>query len=207
MKEKMPEGDGGGTKGIGGILKAQTGPLPNWAWIVVIVGGLAAAYIIPKFLGAKGSTSQTSTDTGTGNSGLGLAIDPTSGLPYAVEGLVPSGGTVSTQSGVLPPTPTTPATDTTTTVDESQNPFYPLLAPGTTDVPSATGSYYQVNGQWYTIVAGEQGRIWGALGKLSAQQAQNTPISATTKRLLIAPPNNYTPAWPGNTTQTRVGAT
>lgn len=210
----MPEGEGGGTKGLGGILKAQTGPLPNWAWILVIGGGIAAAYFVPKFFGGQNaSTSQTSTDQGTGNSGLGLAIDPTTGLPYAVEGLVPSGGTVAESSGVLPPTPTTtppPATSTTTstsTTDQSNNPFYPLLPPNTSNIPSTLGSYYQLNGQWYTIVPGPNGRIWGALGKLSAQQAQQAAISPTSKRLLIEPASAYSPAWPGNTTQARIGAT
>src|SRR3974377_1550891 len=99
----MPEGSEGGTKGIGGILKAQTGPLPNWVWIVVVVGGVAVAYFLPKIL-AQNSTSQpdaTTTNAGTSNSGLGLAIDPTTGLPYAVEGLVPSGANVGTAPGGL----------------------------------------------------------------------------------------------------------
>lgn len=208
----MPEGSEGGTKSIGGLLKAQTGPLPNWAWLVVIVGGVAAAYLIPKFLNKNSTTQpdQTSTDAGTGNSGLGLAIDPTTGLPYAVEGLVPSGGVVSTQPGILPPTPVTPPPPTppttTTTTNQANNPNYPLLPPNTS-VPSRTGEYYQLNGQWYTIVAGPVGRIYGALGKLTAQQAMNAPIGITTKRLLIEPKSAYSPVWPGNTTQTRIGAT
>lgn len=196
----MAEGEGG-AKNIGGFLKAQTGPLPNWAWIVVIVGGVAAAYIVPKFLAknSTGAADATTTDAGTPNSGLGLAIDPTTGLPYAVEGLVPSGATVGTQSSYLPPTPTTPASD-----NLANNPFYPILPPNTSNIPSATGSYYQYGGQWYTIVSGPEGRIWGALGKMSAQQAMNTPIGPTTKRLLIEPASAYNPAWPGGTTQTRV---
>ena len=45
--------------------------------------------------GTATSAPGTSTDNlngGNGSSGLGLAIDPTTGLPYAVQGLVPSGG-------------------------------------------------------------------------------------------------------------------
>ncbi len=82
--------------GVGGFLKADTAGLPNWAWLLVVAAGIAAATILPKYFGkATGSTTtdQTSTDTGTSQAGLGLAVDPTTGLPYAVEGLVPSGGT------------------------------------------------------------------------------------------------------------------
>jgi len=204
----MPEGSEGGTKGIGGILKAQTGPLPNWVWLVVIGGGIAIAYFLPKFL-AQNSTSQpdaTTTNAGTSNSGLGLAIDPTTGLPYAVEGLVPSGATVGTAPGVLPPTPTTTTSTTTSTTDLANNPFYPLLPPNTQLPSAATGSYMQVNGQWYTVVAGPEGRVWGALGKLSAQQAQSAPIGITTKRLLSEPASAYNPSWPGGTTQYRIVA-
>jgi hypothetical protein len=202
----MPEAPHEGTKGIGGILRAQTGPLPNWVWILVIAGGGLAAYFIPKFL-AQNSTSApdaTSTNAGTSNSGLGLAVDPTTGLPYAVEGLVPSGGTVATQSGVPPPAPPpAPTTTPTPTPIAAPNPNYPLLPPGTT-IPNTPGAQYQYAGQWYTIVPGSEGRIWGALGKLSLQAAQNAPIQEGSKILLIEPASKYSPAWPGNTTQTRV---
>lgn len=93
--------------GVGGFLKAQTGPLPNWAWLIVIGGGIAVAYVIPKFFGQGGTSSQTGTDQGAGTSGLGLAIDPTTGLPYAVEGLVPSGGTYNGFQNPPPPPPPT----------------------------------------------------------------------------------------------------
>jgi hypothetical protein len=91
----MPEngsGSKGGSKG-GGFLKQSTAGLPNWAWVLVVVGGVAAAYFIPKlFGGGGGTTSQTATDqTNPNTTGLGMAIDPATGLPYAVEGLVPSG--------------------------------------------------------------------------------------------------------------------
>jgi hypothetical protein len=86
----MPENGGGSS---GGFLKQSTAGLPNWAWILVVVGGVAAAYFIPKFFGGgSGTSSQTATDqTNPNTTGLGMAIDPATGLPYAVEGLVPSG--------------------------------------------------------------------------------------------------------------------
>lgn len=92
----MPEGGEGGS-GIKGFLSKDTAGLPNWAWLLVIAAGIGAAYIVPKFLAGKGTnaTDQGSTNTGTdqsGTNGIGLAIDPTTGLPYAVEGLSPSGG-------------------------------------------------------------------------------------------------------------------
>lgn len=77
--------------GIGGFFKNNTLGLPNWAWLLVIAAGIGAAIIIPKFIGGKKSGNATTTGT-TPDSGLGLAIDPTTGLPYAVEGLVPAGG-------------------------------------------------------------------------------------------------------------------
>lgn len=84
-----------GGKGAGSFLSKDTAGLPNWAWIVVIGAGIAAVYVVPKFLGQSSSPSSTSGTSGD-TSGLGLAIDPTTGLPYAVEGLVPSGGTTGT---------------------------------------------------------------------------------------------------------------
>jgi LysM repeat protein len=112
---------------ISGFLGKDTAGLPNWAWLVVVGAGLAAAYIVPKFFGSSASTpSSTSTTASTDTTGLGLAIDPTTGLPYAVEGLVPSGamtGTSTDGTGLTGPqgpvgpqgppgTPGTPGTPT-----------------------------------------------------------------------------------------------
>jgi hypothetical protein len=69
---------------IGSFLQQSTAGLPNWAWLLVIAGGITAAIIIPKFFKGGGANPSAS--------GLGLAIDPSTGLPYAIEGLVPSGG-------------------------------------------------------------------------------------------------------------------
>lgn len=95
---------------FGDILQKDTAGIPNWGWLLIIGAGIVAAYIVPKFLSGGSSSSssptttsktpdQASSDSGTSNSGLGLAIDPTTGLPYAVEGLVPSGGMAGLQGG------------------------------------------------------------------------------------------------------------
>lgn len=205
---------------IKGIMSKEVAGLPTWVWVIVVGAGIAAAYIVPKFLGAKG-TGQAAT-TGTGDStgsGLGLAIDPTTGLPYAVEGLVPAGGLAGGGNTTTPVTnPVTPPSGT------AFNPFKPVLPQGTT-VPATGGSIFTYSGQQYTIVPGPGGRIWGALGKMSYSQAQNTPIGPGSKVLLtapasyykpgaVAPPINigqspiyaglYEPLWPGGVLQKRV---
>ena len=89
-----------GHKNAGGFLMGETAGMPNWAWILVVAAGIVLAVIVPRVLNKGGggtatSAPGTSTDnlnSGGGSSGLGLAIDPTTGLPYAVQGLVPSGG-------------------------------------------------------------------------------------------------------------------
>jgi hypothetical protein len=86
--------------GIKGFMTKDLAGMPTWVWILIVGAGITAVYIIPKFFGTK-SASQT-----TPTSGLGLAIDPTTGLPYAVEGLVPSGGTVGGNN--TPPIPPGP---------------------------------------------------------------------------------------------------
>lgn len=98
---------GGGHSG--GFLKQVTAGLPNWAWILVVVGGVGAAIMVPKLFGGKspgaggdGTSTQTSTDqTNPNTTGLGMAIDPGTGLPYAVEGLVPSGNPYGSNTGNL----------------------------------------------------------------------------------------------------------
>lgn len=81
---------------IGKFLEKETAGIPNWGWAIVIVVGIGAAIFVPKLLNRS---PQNSTDSGTPNSDIGLAIDPATGLPYAVEGLVPSGGTAGGPSG------------------------------------------------------------------------------------------------------------
>jgi hypothetical protein len=213
-----------------GIMGKEVAGLPTWVWVVVVGAGIAAAYVVPRFLGSKGTNATATTGTGdaSGASGLGLAVDPTTGLPYAVEGLVPGGGLAgggnTTTPVTNPVTPPTTTTTTTTTGTSAFNPFKPILPQGT-KVPANSGDIFTYQGQQYTIVAGPGGRIWGALGKMSLSQAQNTAIGPTTKVLLtapasaykpgaVAPPINYgqspvysgfyLPAWPGGTSQKRV---
>jgi hypothetical protein len=90
MPEPTTPPSTGHSGGFKGFLTGTTAGLPNWAWILVVGGGIAAAYFLPKLLGSNASSTTTPT-TGTDTSGIGLATDPTTGLPYAVEGLVPSG--------------------------------------------------------------------------------------------------------------------
>lgn len=214
------------SSGVGGFFKAQTGPLPNWAWAVVIVGGIGAAYFLPKLFGGgnKGTSGQTSTDTGTSDqSGLGLAIDPTTGLPYAVEGLVPSGGTVAgtgvgggLQTPPLPPTPTPQPIPPSPTPQPVNTGWVPLLSTWPTNVPVAYGQRLSVGGTSYVIGPGGGGRIWGVpannpqSGNINSWN--NVPIGPGQKQLLYQPGNTTLqplmtqPNWPGGITQTRVGA-
>jgi hypothetical protein len=93
---------------IAGLLTRTTGGLPNWGWGLILVAGVGAAYFLPKVLGQQSGganplqQSAAASDQ-AGASGLGLAIDPTTGLPYAVEGLVPSGSPVA--GGITVSTP------------------------------------------------------------------------------------------------------
>jgi hypothetical protein len=93
-------------KGIGGFLSQQTAGLPNWAWLLVIATGIAAAVVVPKLLNPGGGGSSSPTSAGS-DTGLGLAIDPTTGLPYAVQGLVPSGANTASSPDMssVPPVP------------------------------------------------------------------------------------------------------
>lgn len=119
----MAEGDfPKGGSNVGNFLKQSTAGLPNWAWILVVGAGIAAAYFVPKFLGTQ--TGQA--NSATSGTGLGLAVDPTTGLPYAVEGLVPGGANAGGGN-----TTTTGTTATTTTtfqarqkVTDQNNPAY-----------------------------------------------------------------------------------
>lgn len=104
---------------IGNFLSQSSAGLPNWAWLLVVGGGILAAIYIPKLLpGAKTTTTDTS------GTGLGLAIDPITGLPYAVEGLVPSGAGTTTQ----------PTTSTTTTGTTPTQPSLITRRPGNSNV-------------------------------------------------------------------------
>jgi hypothetical protein len=158
----MADGDAAhhSAKGIQGFLSNSFAGLPGWVWVVVVVVGIGAAYVLPKlFGGATGAstTDQTSTDAGTNQSGLGLAVDPTTGLPYAVEGLQPAGGLsgggsvdlsgitnqinqINATLANLQKTPTTGTTGTGTDTDNDAN--KPKVG-GTTDTDNDAGKSTQ----------------------------------------------------------------
>ena len=173
----MPEG------GIGKFLEKDTAGIPNWGWLGIIVLGIGAAYVLPKFLGQSGNSS-ASTDQGANTAGLGLAIDPATGLPYAVEGMVPSGGLqggtnvdltstnnllqqlLAAQQGQNGSSGGTSASVTTTT---SQGPTetYGLLGTNI-QVNFQNRTYKNAQGQWVPLplsqsaqlIQGSQGRVW-----------------------------------------------
>lgn len=100
---------------VGSFLSQSTAGLPNWAWLLVVGGGILAAIYIPKLL--PGNQQQIGGSNATPNSGLGLAVDPTTGLPYAVEGLVPGGQTTTTPATTTPATTATIAPSTAPTAN------------------------------------------------------------------------------------------
>jgi hypothetical protein len=184
---------------IGGFLKADTAGLPNWVWLGVIAAGVGVAYFLPKFMGTK-QADQASTGTGTDASGLGLAIDPTTGLPYAVEGLVPSGagagagvnqGPQGPQGVPGPPGPTGPGGPPI--VPPNKNPRQPILPWNFKGLPKIGGAIFTYQGQTYTIVPGTKGVIWGAIGRMSYDEAKAKPIGAGSKIMLLAPQNYMVP--------------
>lgn len=180
MTEDVKQKSGGK---ISSFLHAETAGMPNWVWLLVIGAGIAAAIVIPKFLnGSKtNAADQASSGTGTGASGLGLAIDPSTGLPYAVEGLVPSGGIgnstnldLSSTNALLQqlinaqkPTPT----PTPTGGHDHDSPNYGLLGPNIA-VNFTNRTYKNSTGSWVPIpiphdaklVQGSQNRVWFTIG-------------------------------------------
>lgn len=69
------------------------GSLPPWAYVAIIGGGVAAAFILPKFLG--GQNSNASPTSASGN--VTDAIDPNTGLPYPLSGY--PGGALAGNNG------------------------------------------------------------------------------------------------------------
>ena len=72
------------------FMGTQIGPLPMGIWLIIIGGVGVAVFVLPRFFGH--GTNQTS--GGTGAAGSSTAIDPATGLPYAIQGFNPGGGTV-----------------------------------------------------------------------------------------------------------------
>jgi hypothetical protein len=176
---------------ISGFLQKDTAGLPNWGWILVIGGGIAAAYLLPRFFGSQSNTGQTATDTGTGSSGLGLAIDPSTGLPYAVEGLVPSGAQAGNPIDITITSTSPTGTTTTTTQPQpgaANNPFIALFG---TKLPAGfkntLGAFWtDPNGQIWTVVPGPDNRSWGVKGKVTdVNKLKSMPIAPGQKQLLF----------------------
>lgn len=86
----MAEGDLPKGGNVTNFLKQSTAGLPNWAWILVVGAGIAAAYFVPKFLGGK-QTSQPGV-----TSGVVPTVDPATGLPYTPGGPFAGGGNTTT---------------------------------------------------------------------------------------------------------------
>ena len=95
-------------EGIKGFMTNDTAGMPNWVWLLVIAGGIGLALVVKRMTATKATGNTAPTTGAIPDSGLGLAIDPTTGLPYAVEGLVPSGQSVGSNPPPPVPTPVTP---------------------------------------------------------------------------------------------------
>lgn len=124
-------------EGIKKLLSAQTAGLPNWAWLLIIAGGVTAAIVVPKLFGGKGSTSSTDTGTSTDTSGAIPTAPPspdTSGYNPFQGGYGGGGGTTDTGTG----TPAT-ITDTATGTPPPPTTVFPPVQPSApAPPPSAT---------------------------------------------------------------------
>jgi len=139
----MPEGSEAvhhGGSGIAKLLQAQTAGLPNWAWLLIIAGGIAAAIIVPNLLGQGAAATPATTD----NTG---ATTPTDN-----SGLLGAGGGVGGGYDYSSPTTsaTLPATATSTTTGSIS---LPTLPPGCT--------YSQVSDDGVNITFSVQGGTCG----------------------------------------------
>lgn len=142
------------------FLQKDTAGIPNWGWVLIIVAGLAAAYIVPKFLAPKQQQDTSNSDTGTtgttgdqlaasntalAQGGYTLGIDPTTGLPYSLTGYVPQGNAAGSLQGPAgpagaqgPPGPAGPAGAVGAT--GAVGPAGPAGAPGSNGTAPSTGS-------------------------------------------------------------------
>lgn len=183
-----------------GFLNQEVAGLPNWAWIAVIAAGIGAVYIVPKFFGNKASSSTSS----SGTSGLGLAIDPTTGQPYAVEGLVPAGGLAGAGGGPL--------------VVNGGLPPVPSAGPGG---PPSDATFVTTTGKQSLDDLAALGKDWGAgtirtIGEFNYAALYNHPLNTPlpageviqvggqTPYYTAPSTTATTPTWPGNTTQFRM---
>lgn len=169
---------------------------------VFIIGGAAAVVAIALYIhnqsggaapvqGATGASLQGGS-SGGGGGGIQTVPGPnSSNVPILPPGLQPIFDNMGNLLGYQPtsPAPTGGGTTTPPSNPFVFNPRAPQLPQGT-KVPSQLGSLFAYNGTTYTIVPGPNGVIYGAVGKMSAQQAQNTPIGSG-KYVLTAPAGQY----------------
>lgn len=190
--------------GIKTFLTKETAGMPNWVWGLVAVAGIAAAIIVPKLLNKNSSSSTDTSSTDTSGQGLGLAIDPTTGLPYAVEGLVPSGAGAGGGGGTVttpPPPPPTPTpagqTFTITAAFKQQYGGHTLH-----QIASMYGITYD---QLYAANSALFGTDKNH-AKYSVGDVLNIPTSNPPKTPAGSTPQvqQQSTVWPGNTTQARV---
>ena len=200
----------------------DTAGMPNWVWLIVIVGGIGVAIAIRHYYNKSSSTGNATTTGTTPDSGLGLAVDPTTGLPYATEGLVPSGGTAGGTQGIQGPVgPAGPAgaagdSDTTKAATPTVDPRFKTqedfswigtLKPGTTYSLGGYDPTTNLQRFWYTEPGGVTQEKWLPAGSTIVKGAQG--------RIWINPNGlpagqqgrqvtGTTPTWPGGTSQARV---
>lgn len=187
----MAEGEG--SKGITGFLGKDTAGLPNWAWLLVVGAGLAAAYVLPKLFGnsSSSSTSGTSSTDSTGNDSL--AVDPTTGLPYNPAGAF-AGGIQGPAGPAGPPGPQGPPGVSTggTTIGTTT---------GTTGVECPGAIRACPAGYTPTYSTGADG--CPAMTCMPTGTTSNTPTAtATPSPVPLAVMTS--PAWPGQSRQVRV---
>src|SRR5215469_9370015 len=125
-------------EGIKKLLSASTAGLPNWAWLLIIGGGIGAAIFVPKLFpnlfGGGTSTDTTGTsDTGTPSVG---ATDQSGYYPFQ-GGYGGGGGTTSDGTVTTPTTTTTTPTDTTV---PPTVPFPPVQPSAPSPPPATTGT-------------------------------------------------------------------
>ena len=168
---------------------------------IFIVGGAIAAIAIALYIrnqsqaGTPTTASSGAPSTSLQSGGIQTVPGPNSSqVPILPSGLNPifdnQGNLLGYQpitQGTIAPGPSGGVNPPTT--PPAFNPRAPQLPFGT-KIPNQMGSNYTYNGTTYTIVPGPNGLIYGAVGKMSAQQAQQTPLGSG-KYVLTAPISTY----------------
>jgi hypothetical protein len=97
-----------GGHGVKGFMKTNTAGMPNWVWLLVIGGGIAAAVVIPKLLNRGNSSTPTDTSAG-GICPGGYVFAPSLANVGDFPGAIPvTGGYCIPVAPTNPPPPTTP---------------------------------------------------------------------------------------------------